>query len=119
MGSLLPAMQGKFGSTEFFIVTMPAKELTERLVIPKDIEGWEDLSIEERYQRDINYTRVKQQIAPYLTTDDDRFFGAFIVSILNAEDIEFESSTSIIKGGVPALYKDAATAFGFLVPERW
>ena len=115
MASLLPAMRGRFGSTEFFIVTMPAKEFTERVVIPEGIEGWEDLSIEERcFQRDINYRRVKQQIAPYLTTDDDRFFGAFIVSILNAEGIEFEPSTSIIKGGVPVLYKEAATAFGFL-----
>ena len=32
MASVLPAMHGKFGTTEYFIVTMPAKELTERLV---------------------------------------------------------------------------------------
>ena len=40
MASVLPAMRGKFGSTEYYIVTMPAKELTERLVIPREIEGW-------------------------------------------------------------------------------
>ena len=38
MATLLPAMQGKFGSTDFWIVTMPAKELTERLTIPKEID---------------------------------------------------------------------------------
>ena len=38
MPSVLPAMRGKFGSTQFFIVTMPAKELTERLVVPVEIE---------------------------------------------------------------------------------
>ena len=46
MASVLPAMRGKFGSTEYYIVTMAAKELTERLTVPKDIEGWSDLSLE-------------------------------------------------------------------------
>ena len=114
MASVLPAMRGKFGTTEYFIVTMPAKELTEKLTVPRDIEGWEDLSLEERYQRDINYNRVKRQIAPYLVDDEDRFFGSFIVSVLNATDLEFEAITNIYKGNVPNLYRSAATAFGFL-----
>ena len=114
MASVLPAMQGKFGSTDYFIVTMPAKELTERLVVPREIEGWSDLSLEERYQRDIDYNRVKKYIAPYLVEDDDRFFGAFIVSILNSDDIEFEPVSNIYKGSVPNLYKTAGSAFGFL-----
>lgn len=116
MATVLPAMKGRFGSTEFFIVTMPAKELTERLVIPKDIEGWEDLTIEERYQRKIDYSRVKKQIAPYLMTDDDRFFGAFIVSMVHADDIEFELLGSMASK-VPNLYKKAGSAFGFLTLE--
>lgn len=114
MASVLPAMRGQFGSTEYYIVTMPAKDLTERLVIPQNLEGWEDLTLEERYQREINYNRVKRQIAPYLLEDPDRFFGAFIVSMLNAEDIEFEAISNIYKGNVPNLYRTAANAFGFL-----
>ena len=73
MASVLPAMQGKFGNTEYWIVTMPAKELTERLIIPSEIEGWTEVTLEERYQREINYNRVRNQIAPYLVHDDDRF----------------------------------------------
>ena len=114
MASLLPAMRGKFGSTEYFVVTMPAKELTERLVLPRDVEGWGELSIEEKYQREVSYRRVKQQIAPYLATDEDRFFGAFIVSVSTEEEIEFEPVTSILKATIPALYRDASDAFGFL-----
>ena len=114
MASVLPAMRGKFGTTDYYIVTMPAKELTERLVVPQDIEGWSDMSLEERYQREINYNRVKRQIAPYLVDDDDRFFGAFIVSMLNADEVTFEGITSIYKGNVPNLYKSAGSAFGFL-----
>ena len=114
MASVLPAMKAKFGTTDYYIVTMPAKELTERLIVPRDIEGWSDMSLEERYQREINYNRVKRQIAPYLVEDNDRFFGAFIVSMLNAADVEFEAITSIYKGNVPNLYKAAGQAFGFL-----
>lgn len=117
MASVLPAMRGKFGSTEYYIVTMPAKELTERLVIPREIEGWDDLSLEERYQRDINYNRVRRQIAPYLVQDDDRFFGAFIVTMLHSEKTDFEPMTKIFGEKVPNLYKSAGSAFGFLTLE--
>lgn len=117
MASVLPAMRGKFGTTEYYIVTMPAKELTERLVIPREIEGWEDLSLEERYQRDINYNRVRRQIAPYLVQDDDRFFGAFIVTMLHSERTDFEPMTKIFGEKVPNLYRSAGSAFGFLTLE--
>ena len=113
MATVLPAMQGKMGSTRFWLVTMPAKELTERLTIPKHIEGWDDLSVEERYQREIDYKRVRRQIAPYLTTDEDRFFGAFIVSVLNADNVEFEPLGDMAPK-IPNLYKTAGKAFGFL-----
>ncbi len=113
MSTVHPAMQGTMGSTPYWLVTMPAKELTERLTIPKDIEGWDDLSIEERYQRDIDYRRVRNQIAPYLMTDDDRFFGAFIVSVLNADSVEFEP-LGTMGSKIPNLYKQAGRALGFL-----
>ena len=116
MATVLPAMEGKFGSTSFWIVTMPAKELTERLTVPKDLDGWEEMSIEERYQRDIDYNRVKKQIAPYLASDEDRFFGAFIVSMVNGENVEFESLGSMVSK-MPNLYKTAGNTFGFLTLE--
>ncbi len=114
MASVLPAMYGVFGSNKYYIVTMPAKELTERLVFPKDVKDWDDLSLEERYQRDINFIRVKRQIVPYLLEDEDRFFGSFIVSMQNADNIAFEPLNDIYKGNVPQLYKTAGQAFGFL-----
>lgn len=115
MASLLPAMRGKFGSTEFYIITMRAKELTEKLTIPKEMEndGWENLSIEEKYQREINYTRVKKHIAPYLVEDEDRFFGAFIVDVMNGDDMQFEPITDIAKK-LPSLYEKTANSIGTL-----
>src|SRR5688500_16490163 len=104
MPTALPAMRGKFGSTEFYLVTLPGKELAERLVVPKEMPDWEDLTIEERFQRDVNYKRVRDHIAPYLAHDRDRFFGAFIVNIMNAEGVEFEPIGAVVKN-LPALYQ--------------
>lgn len=113
MPSAIPAMRGHFGSTEFYLVTMHAKELEERLIIPKEMEGWDDLSLEERFQRDVNYNRVKKHIAPYLASDPDRFFGAFIVAMKNHDGVEFEEIGDIVQG-LPKLYQNAASSFGFL-----
>ena len=114
MASVLPAMRGRFGSTEYYIVTLSAKDLTEKLVVPSEIDSWTDMSIEERYQREINYRRVKRQIAPYLVEDEARFFGAFIVTMINADQAEFEPISQIYKDKVPGLYRSAASTFGFL-----
>ena len=91
MASQLPAFRGSFGSTDFFLVTMKAGELTRNLTIPKEMDGWEDLTPEEKFQREVDYKRVATHIAPYLATDDDRFIGAFIVAVHQHEEMEFES----------------------------
>jgi DNA sulfur modification protein DndB len=113
MATALPAMKGRFGSIEYYVVTMRSKELADKLVIPKDLDEWEDMTIEERFQREIDYGRVKKHIAPYLANDPDRFFGAFIVDIFNPEGVSFEPLDVVIKN-LPSLYKKAAEAFGFL-----
>lgn len=113
MPTSIPAMKGKFGSTEFFVVTMRAKELADKLVIPKELDEWEEMSLEERFQREVNYNRVKKHIAPYLANDDDRFFGAFIVDMYNGEGVEFEPIGDITSK-LPSLYKTASQVFGFL-----
>ncbi len=113
MATVYPAMKGKFGSTEYFMITMKANDVTKQLTIPKDIPNWDDLKLEERYQREINYNRVKKQIAPYLAHDPDRFFGALIVEAYNPEEMEFELIDSLLKQ-VPHLYRTAAKSLGFL-----
>ena len=102
-----------FGSHEYFLAVLPAAEVVKSLRIPKNIEGWEDLSLEERYQREINFRRVEKHIAPYLAHDPDRFFGALIVDVLNDEEMVFEPVMDVAKG-LPGLYKQTAKAIGFL-----
>lgn len=114
MASVYPAMKGKFGSTEYFMLRMKAGDVANQLVIPKEMRGWKALDLEERFQRQINYNRVNKQIAPYLSKDPDRFFGALIVSVFNHEGMEFESASDMLRG-IHKLYRNAAESFGFLI----
>ena len=58
MATTVPAMKGRLGNTDYYILSMKAQELVDKVKIPKEMDEWEDESIEERYQREINYHRV-------------------------------------------------------------
>ena len=94
---------------------MKAQELVNKVTIPKKMPGWDDLSVEERYQREIDNRRVRLQIAPYLAKDDSRFFGALIVAVINFdESVSFEPLAEVTTKGLPGLYRAAAANMGFL-----
>ena len=80
-------MKGRLGNTDYYILSMKAQELVDKVKVPKEMKEWDDESVEERYQREINYRRVRSQIAPYLANDDSRFFGALIVAAMNFSDV--------------------------------
>ena len=89
--------------------------MANKVKIPREMDDWDDASIEERYQRDINYNRVRKQIAPYLANDDSRFFGAIIVAAMNFEtNFLFEPLSDLTTKGLPGLYLAAASGMGFL-----
>ena len=113
MPSTIPAMRGSFGSHEYYLTTMHVGELVKNITIPKDIPGWEEIAIEERYQRDINLNRVKRDIAPYFANDKDRFSSALILAVQNHERMAFEPLPKL-GGRIPQLYVSAAENIGFL-----
>lgn len=116
MAQNLPALRGKFGSTEFFLVTMKASEFVRTVIVPKDMEGWEQLSVEEKFQREINYKRVKESMAPYLARDPDRFFGAFIITVRNHESMTFTSLSEMkILKESPLLGSNFGSDLGILI----
>ena len=113
MATTVPALKGKLGAMDYYVLTVKAAELARAVQIPLESDAlkWKDLSIHERYQRDINYSRCKKQIAPYLANDPNRFFGAIIVAAVNFDPM-FEPLPEM--GKLPALYKAAAGPMGFL-----
>lgn len=113
MGMILPAITGRIGTTDYWVTTMKAAELCSALTIPKSMDGWDDLTLEERYQRDINLTRVRKEIAPYFAMDKDRFTGSLIVAIVNHEEVEFESVAQLTRR-LPAAYRTSMSGLGVL-----
>ena len=113
MSTTVLAIEGKLGSTKYYVVTMKASEVVSKIRIPKEVEGWEDLDIENRYQREINDLRVKRDIAPYLANDKDRFFGSLLVAMQHADQITFEPLTDVA-AKLPVAYKTPAAGAGFL-----
>lgn len=113
MATTVFAIKGKLGSTEYYVITMKAGEVVSNIRMPKDVEGWDNLGIEQRYQREINDIRVKNLIAPYLANDKDRFFGSLLVTMQNSDNIIFEPLTDVATK-LPVAYKTPASGAGFL-----
>ena len=116
MASTIPAMRGKLGNTEYYIVTMKAKEVGEKMKAAIEVQGWDDLSLEQKYQREIDFKRVRMDIAPYLAGDPDRFFGSLIVAVQNGEKMRYEPVKEVI-GRARAFsgsHYNAADGLGFL-----
>lgn len=114
MATTVPAIKGKLGNTDYFIIAMKAKELVEKSTIPADMDDWEEMTLEEKYQRDINYGRVKKEIAPYFAKDKERFFGAIILAAKNFSSDSFESLSDLALQGMGRLYQMQTKTMGFL-----
>lgn len=112
MAHVVSALQVKFGEIEYFITYMPVNDIVARATFPQDLEGWEDMSIEEKFQREIKLNRVRKDIAPYFATDNTRFSGALVLAIQNHESVDFEPLGKL--HNVPKLYQTAAEDMGFL-----
>ena len=114
MASVYSCIRGKFGQWEYFHITMSAADVATKLMIPKDMPGWEDLSLEEKFQRKLNKNRVNNQIVKYLTDNKFRFFGSLLVTVKNHQKMEFSEVKGFVNKDLGPLYKNASENMGFL-----
>ena len=90
----LAATRAKMGSTTYYLAKMKASLLSGMVQTARDaFPDWDNLTIEERIQRELNKKRVLEEIVPYLNESEDRFFGSLIVLIDGK--IEFEPISEI------------------------
>jgi len=108
MPTTIPALRGNFGSTEYWVTTMNIGEFVKSVHFPQDLPGWEDMSIEEKYQREINLRRVRNEIAPYFASDPERFSSSLVLAVMNSEEMVFEP-LSILGGGVETVHSPNST----------
>ena len=115
MAISVPAMKARMGDTDYFIVSMKAEELANKVKIPREMDDWGTKTLEERYQRTLDYNRVRSQIAPYLASNQSRFFGSVIVALENFDAKKaFSTLRETVTKRLPVNYQADAEAFGFL-----
>lgn len=112
MATVIPAIKGRLGNTDYFETTMKVGDLVQAVRPPREMDSWANFSIEERMQREPDEKRIKAQLAPYIAKNADRFFGSIIVMVYKGE-ITFEPMSDLTKN-VPAAYKTNAQRIGFI-----
>ena len=115
MAISVPAMKARMGNTDYFIISMKAEELANKVKIPREMDDWGTKTLEERYQRMLDYNRVRSQIAPYLANNESRFFGSVILALENFDAQKaFRTLRETVTRRLPPNYQSDADALGFL-----
>ncbi len=117
MTSTFAAMRGKMGSTTYYTVLMTVADLVRNVHMPTDVKGWENLSIEEKWQREPDEKRVKADIAPYFVADENRFTGSLIVGAMNVTENDLKQcyrTVSEVTKEMDKSYTIEARDVGFL-----
>ena len=109
----VPAIKGRIGRTDYFQASISARELAEIAVPASETTGWDDLTISERFQRDVSPARVRKELLPYLAYSKDRFYGSLIVTVIDPDQFDFEPLSEALLS-VPAAYRTTAEDIGFL-----
>jgi DNA sulfur modification protein DndB len=99
------------GSTTYYLASLTAGELVTRVRTAEEaLQDWDNLSIEDRIQRNINKKRLLEEIVPYLAGHPDRFFGSVII-LLDGK-AQFEELKDIPQ--IPGPYASQLKKMGFL-----
>ncbi|MER7831530.1 DNA sulfur modification protein DndB [Streptomyces sp. NPDC095602] len=115
MATLHTAIRAQMGSTPYYVTTMKVSDLVQVARPASEQEEWATTGLTERLQRELNDTRVRTEIAPYLANSPDRFFGAIILLLDSDEEPEFEPLSEVAKS-LPKAYRSTMgkDSFGFL-----
>lgn len=110
----IACFRGKFGSTEYYQTKMSAGDLINTVGFAKEMPEYEEMTADEKIQRDLDINRVIMEMVPYITDDPDRFFSSIVVDIYQGyEDVEFEPLENVT-GNLPKAYKNTMSDFGFV-----
>ncbi len=101
----LGCIKAKMGNTTYYMTKIKAGELIDKVGIAKELPEWENMTVDEKMQREYDIKRIVEEIVPYVVDDPDRFFGSLIIDVFKGfDDIEFEPLTDVIKD-LPVAYR--------------
>ena len=109
------AQSARIGSTEYYIAKMPLEELVNTVGLAIELPEWDDMTPDEKMQRDPDINRVVNEICPYFIEDKDRFFNSIIIDVHSGYDnLSFDPISKYIKDDVPLAYEVSMQDAGFL-----
>lgn len=109
------AQKARQGSTDYYIAKMSVEELVNSVGLAIELPEWADMTPDEKMQREPDLNRVVNEICPYFTEDQDRFFGSLIIDIYSGyENMIFEPITKFVKEDLAAVHQIALSEVGFL-----
>ena len=76
------AIKGKMGDYEYFQATMKPQDVISKSAAAINYftpETWEEMGNNARLQREPDFKRIKEEIAPYLIRSKKRFFNSIVV----------------------------------------
>ena len=120
------AIKGKMGDYEYYQATMKPQDVISKSSAAINYftpETWEEMGNNARLQREPDFKRIKEEIAPYLIKSKKRFFNSIVV-LLDESKCDFQSlkdfpatqdgkSTFVSKLLLPA-YQEKSETLGFL-----
>lgn len=115
MATVIPAIQGRFGSTTYWEGMITARDLVSAVRPARESDDWATWGIEERMQRELDQKRIAEELVPYLANSKDRFFGSVIVLVYKAKVFEWEPVEAL--GKLPAAYRGVGKKLGVLTLE--
>lgn len=111
--SVYPAIRGKFGTTDYFLPTMPVGDLVKLVKFPDEIE-WNAASLEDRYQRKMQEKRIDRDLVPYFTRDDRRFSGSLVMAV-KTDQVRFDPLSKMTGlDNILHSHRDPANGMGFV-----
>ena len=120
------AIKGKMGDYEYFQATMKPQDVISKSAAAINYftpETWEEMGNNARLQREPDFKRIKEEIAPYLIRSKKRFFNSIVV-LLDENKCNFHSlkEHTTMNDGKPTVvskllqpaYQKKAETIGFL-----
>lgn len=114
------AQKARMGSTEYYLAKMTVEELVNSVGLAVELPEWNDMTPDEKIQREPDINRVVNEICPYFSGDKDRFFGSLIVDVYSGYDkLIFDPISKYVKDNITIAYELSMEDAGFLtLPGR-
>ena len=78
--NIYPALRSRMGTWDYYVVKMSTRELSQNVMYASAVH--DDRTLDRAIQRELNKSRVKNEIVEYLKRQPHRFFSSIVIAAL-------------------------------------